>query len=525
MFPYLTVSFKEFKNVVLFKLHPLQYVRALIWYVVLFMVGIVLFRYCSGFIERLTGENVYAYWVYYSIVVGIYFMNTLTIALFSNVDRKVVERDEKFIGEIAVLIACHNSEEVLVHTIGNLVHTFLPEQIYVADNNNSPEPINTKTLDLCERTGVNYHYHPIGNKGNALNKTLDVIDSKYEYILTLDDDTLIPEDFSPDKSFFDDERVSSIGFGIKIKEKLTLSEKMADFEYKLNSIRGYVKNDTTDSFIVGIAGLWRRKIFHKIISMNPTAVKATFLGKHLGVYEAPHGEDSYNGVISRMMGYKQHVDIHNFVETYAPPRFFHNTGDLLCTTKNISGYNSLNHYSQRALRWYRSQLARIPYELYLLCTYNASSKDEIFLVKVLKQIKYRYNVLWKHLLLYFSFSLILTTYVVISSGFYMEWIYVHVGIYVFGILSNVIMNYVVFRNRQDLQVEPIVVLLYPFFTTYVTICRFMGMLGAFTFHIPFRTPFFFSFVYRLRETRRVATVGPAIKTAAESTGAGDLEVV
>ena len=492
MIPYLIISYKEFKNVFLFKLHPLRYLRAVFWYIILGIICYCAYLLYTSIFRTATIHDLW-YWIYYGFVTSIYFFNVLSIALFSNVKSRNIKKNEIFISEIAVLIACHNSEDVLPHTIKNILYTFKPEQIYIADNNNSIEPTNSKTKDICDKYHANYQYHPIGNKGNALNKTIDVIDKKYKYILTLDDDTLLPPDFSPNNEFFNDKRISSIGFGIKIKDKTTLSEKMADFEYKLNSLRDYVKNDTTNFFIIGIAGLWRRKIFHEIIAINPTAVKSTIFGKSIGCYEAPHGEDSYNGLISRMLGYKQKMDLDNFVETYAPPRFFYNCNDIMCKTQNISGYNSFSHYSQRALRWYRSQLTRLPYEFFLFFTFDASTNGNGLFMNTYMQIKYRYNFIWKYMLMYFAVALFINVFLLAYNGLYIEWILLHIAIYVFGVFSNTIINYVIFRNRPDLQIEKIVIFTYPIFTTYVTICRLIGILGAITFHIPFRTPFYFSF--------------------------------
>jgi len=498
MFPYLIISVSEFKKVFKLKLHPLRYLRALIWYAIIGVIAYYGYHFLSSKMNN-SEKNFYVSWIYYIFVISVYFFKTLSIAISSNIQPRFITKDEEFITDIAVLIACHNSEDILPNTLKNLLYTFLPEQIYIADNNNSPEPMNTNTIDVCNEYNVNYNYHPIGNKGNALNKTLDVINKKYKYILTLDDDTLLPEDFSPNKDFFDDEKVSSVGFGIKIKDKNTLSEKMADFEYKLNSLRDYVKNDTTNFFIIGIAGLWRREIFHKIISINPTAVKDRFCGKTLDCYEAPHGEDSYNGLISRLLGYKQMMDLNNFVETYAPPRFFYSYDDIFCNTKCISGYNSLNHYSQRALRWYRSHLSRLPYETFLFFTYNCCSKNDNLKTKIFKQIKYRFEFIWKNLIIYFTITLFMNMIGLILNGFFMKWVYIHVFSFILGVFSNSITNYIIFRNRPDLQVGKLVILLYPFFTTYVTLCRLAGFFGAITFHIPFRTPFYFSFLYQIKK--------------------------
>jgi len=328
----------------------------------------------------------------------------------------------------------------------------------------------------------------------SVNNALDIIDKKYKYILTLDDDTLLPENFTPNKEYFEDSRVSSIGFGIKMKDKNTYAEKLADFEYKLNSIRNYIKNNTSCSFIVGIAGLWRRNIFKKIININPTATKTFFFGKDVG-YESPYAEDSYNGIINRLLGYKKKTDIVNFVESYAPPRFFYNIDDFKKSC-NISGYNSLNHYSQRALRWYRSQLSQTPYELYLFFTYNATCEEDNIFIKIYKTIKYRLEVLWWIILIYFSGGMVINSYILVRNGAYMYWIYVHVCLYILGVLSGIIENYITLRDRNDLQITWDVILLYPFFTTFVAICRFIGLIGGLTYYIPFKSPFKYSFCKR-----------------------------
>ena len=498
MIPYLIVSLKEFKQVVLFKLPKEKYFRAFIWYILLAAIAYGLYISYS----YLYRETSFIFDLHdslkligFAFIISIYFVITLIIASTTNV--KAIDtdkpKDQDFIDQICVLIACHNSEDVVGDTLESALKTFRGEQLYVADNNNSPQPLNDETKKICERYGANYLYFPIGNKGNALKCALKIIDPKYKYVLTLDDDTLLPPHFNPNKKYFEeDETVSSIGFGIKMKDLNTMSEKLADFEYKLNSLRDYAKNDISTFFIVGIAGLWKRNIFDSIININPTSTKSYLLNKDLG-YESPYAEDSFNGLLSRLLGYKQKMDFDNFVESYAPPRFFYSWQDFCGTSGNISGYNSLNHYAQRALRWYRSQLNRLPQEIYLMLVYNAAHVNDNICVKIIKNIKYRLEVIWQIILLYFASGIIINSYFLLGQGEYMKWIYIHAGLYLFGILSNLVTNYIIFRNRPDLKISLSVILLYPLFTTFVAFCRMIGVIGALTYFIPFRTPFRYFF--------------------------------
>ncbi len=498
MIPYIIVSLKEFKQVILLKLPKEAYLRALIWYFILACIvyGLYLsYDYTFDFISYLVDLHDTVKFIILGLIVSIYFLITLLISLTIQVPAidKNKPKNQDFINEICVLIACHNSEDVIGNTLQSALKTFKGEQLYVADNNNSPEPLNDKTKKICENYGANYLYFPIGNKGNALKKALTIIDEKYKYVLTLDDDTLLPEYFNPNKKYFEeDERVSSIGFGIKMKDLNTMSEKLADFEYKLNSLKDYAKNSYTTFFIVGIAGLWKRPIFTKIINNNPTSSKTTFFNKYLG-YESPNGEDSYNGVISRLMGYKQKMDFDNFVESYAPPRFFYSFQEIFGKVENISGFNSLNHYSQRALRWYRKGLNRLPHEFFLFFTYNASSINNNFFMKIVNNISYRLSIIWKIIMLYFACGIAFNYYNLLANGDHIKWLIIHIGIYIFGIMSNFTTNFIIFRNRNDLKVEFKVLLIYPFFTTFISFCRMIGVIGDLTYFIPFKTPFTFKF--------------------------------
>lgn len=501
MIPFLIVSLKEFKKIFLCTYKPIIYFRAFIAYIILtglmyslyFGYYETVYVYLTDYVKNSDNKS-YFEWINFGVLVGIYLFISCVTIIFTKFPEKQKEKDTEQLSKVAVLITCHNSEDVIINTIEKALHTFLPEQIYIADNNNSPNPITDTMKNICQDYGINYLYFPVGCKGNAIKEALTLIDNKYKYIMTLDDDTLLPEDFNPTFSYFDNERVSSIAFGIKMIKKDNLSERFANFEYILNSLRFYFDNYTTNKFIIGIAGLWKRDILSYIINNNPTAMKASYLGKDLDVFQTPYGEDSFNGLINRLLGYKSMMDINNFVESYAPPRLFYTMNELLCrSTSHISGYNSLNHYSQRAMRWYRSPIVKIPSEIYLLLTYNASDSTDNLFHKIWKNVVYRLIIIFDMVLLYFAIFLAYNIVLLIKYEDYILWGIFQASIYVCGIINNCLINYYTLRNKPELQIGIDIVLLYPFFTGFVLICRFVGFVGALLWYIPFNTPLCYAF--------------------------------
>jgi hypothetical protein len=505
MIPHLILSYTEFKEVVCCNLHIETYARAFVSYsFIMFVIYLIYLMYVE--IEMFLDLILSKYSIQdimfifsFIFVISIYLIVTIFHAIFIKIKKlDNREKDIDFINQIAIIIPCHNSHDVIENTLKSVLQTFKPEAIYVSENNNSRRAPNHFTISICIKYNVNYNYFPIGNKGYALKMTLPKIDSKYKYIVTIDDDTLLGKNFNPDKSYFEDKKVSYISFGIKMKSIKTLAEEFANFEYIRNSINDYFKNRASTFFPVGIGCLWRREIFRKIINLNPTTVKTIFCKKIID-YEAPYAEDYFNGVINRFMGYKGVLDFNTFVESYAPPRFFYNLNELKCNNKNISGYNSLNHYKQRALRWYRSQLAKIPYELYLFFTYNCSSKNDSFFKKIYHNILYRLEFCWQTTLNYFAINIIYNSYYLLGNKMYGYWVAIHTGIFIFGILSNFIVNYITLRNRPDLQIRKKIIFLYPLFSTFVAFCGFIGAIGSLTYFIPFKSPFIYSFVYKIKD--------------------------
>mmetsp|Transcript_4648 Transcript_4648/g.6878 ORF Transcript_4648/g.6878 Transcript_4648/m.6878 type:complete len:219 (-) Transcript_4648:22-678(-) len=164
-----------------------------------------------------------------------------------------------------------------------------------------------------------------------------------------------------------------MGLGIKIKDKKYLSQQMADWEYKTISARWSVKSRLSGTAKMGL--VWRVDAFMYIYERNPARTRL------------PFGEDGWSGLIARQKGWHIIQDSNNFVETFAPTRFFYNLADLdlgcASAPTQISGYDATNMWKQRTLRWYRNCLKRVPLEFFLCLTYNVGS--------VTKNIFYRFH--------------------------------------------------------------------------------------------------------------------------------------
>eukprot|EP00521_Asterionellopsis_glacialis_P010317 CAMPEP_0195306664 /NCGR_PEP_ID=MMETSP0707-20130614/37315_1 /TAXON_ID=33640 /ORGANISM="Asterionellopsis glacialis, Strain CCMP134" /LENGTH=426 /DNA_ID=CAMNT_0040370885 /DNA_START=259 /DNA_END=1536 /DNA_ORIENTATION=- len=336
--------------------------------------------------------------------------------------------DENFLDDIAVIIPCHNSGDVLRATLNRALLHFEGSQIFVADNNKTPNPVDDSP-SITTELGCNYRYFSEPGKTKALYEIgSDLREIKsYKYFFLLDDDTLLPEKLSLSDEVFDDPKVAGLGLGIKIKDKNHLSQQMADWEYKLISTRWSVKSRLagTAKMAHGIAVVWRADAFMHIYERNPSRTRL------------PFGEDGWSGLIARQKGWRIIQDSNNFVETFAPTRFFYNLHDLdlgcASTPTQISGYDATNMWKQRTLRWYRNYLKRMPHEFLLCLTYNAGS--------VLKNICYRLDWIYGALLVYWSIG-IPTTFVCFSLGFISPFLFFGFSglVYTAGLVCCLIQN-------------------------------------------------------------------------------------
>ena len=194
MIPYLLITKNEFIKLITFKYSWKRYLFAFSWYS---MIGSGIYFH-NLILPNVSFVNYYDINIFVFIVLFLLITRGIFITLPNIKDKKI---NEEFRNQIAVIIACHNSEDVLPYTLGAAIKHFPPEAIYIADNN-KVIPTENKTEELCKDFGVNYIFTQVSNKTLALRNTVNYIDKKYKYLISMDDDTLFPNTFYLDKDTF-----------------------------------------------------------------------------------------------------------------------------------------------------------------------------------------------------------------------------------------------------------------------------------------------------------------------------------
>tara|TARA_Y100000389_G_scaffold204918_1_gene260785 strand:+ start:3938 stop:5380 length:1443 start_codon:yes stop_codon:yes gene_type:complete len=382
-----------------------------------------------------------------------------------------------------IIVACHCSENEIGATVSSLIKIFSSERIFIADNGKTVEPADN-TRDVVINNGLpseNYFYFSTPGKTSALlGVALEVKKTSldYEYICLIDDDTVLPDDFAINKNHFIDPYVAGVTFGIQVIQRNTLVEACGDWDYKTWCWRNYWRSKwTTLKFAVGIFVVWRKECFYKIYTKAPTRQPGGL----------PFGEDGHAGRIARMFGWKLRQDLNYTVSTYAPPILW--PPCFKHGPERTTGYGAVSMWKQRAYRWYRNYPRRIIYEFYIFFTYNCKPNPNAkyyYLKLIFKNIVYRIDYLYGWFLIFSAVNLVTTLYVYVSDRNYFLWFYVHLVFYFSGVLSNYFLNYIVLRNRPDLKVKPLILCIFPLFSTWMALARAFGFIGGILYYIPFK---------------------------------------
>ena len=470
MFPYLLVTEKEFLKVFTFGYSYKRYIFAVLWYSVI-ATGIYFHQYIIpnfGFVS----------YHHLNILVFLVLFIFLTRGLFTHVPNNSVsdqEMDEEFKGKIGLIIACHNSQDVLPFTLEAALKHFPAEAIYIADNN-KVVPTPNLSKEICEKYGVNYIFTQVSNKTRALRNTVKYINTKYSYLISMDDDTLFPAKFYINEDVFADEKIGCVGFGIRIKNKQNLIERCVDIEYKLYGYSCFSRNFGSGDFGVGIAYMMKKDLFTKCIDVNPCDGRL------------PFGEDGIQGVICRQNGYVVLQDLNNFFLTYCPDKLF-----TCGKSAAISGYDAGTLWKQRPLRWYRSGTIRLVLELSTIFTYNAKRVSDSMMTGLLRNLYYRYWKLLEGLMIFviISFPFILyDNFTNITISKLENFAILYILFPVMLAINMLILKYK-FRNKNDLKIDYIMVLVYPLFMKIKFLMNVFGFFSCLVFFIPFETYFGF----------------------------------
>lgn len=472
----------ELCEIINLKLSRKIYFRAFIYYIIL-----------ACFLYLLSYLNVYHLYILFvetkkSLIIVvinliIYIILIIIQTVFIKYPENGVENVESIVNNAIIIVACHCSQDEIGGTVKSLMTAFPPERIFIADNGKTVEPADN-TSEVVFNTGLpreNYFYFSTPSKTSALlgvalevNKT----DLDFQYISLIDDDTVIPDDFAINKHHFDDPHVAGVTFGIQVLQRNTLVEACGDWDYKLWCWRNYWRSKwITLKFAVGIFVVWRKECFYKIYTRSPTRQPGGL----------PFGEDGHAGRICRMLGWKIRQDLHYTVSTYAPPILW--PPCFKHGKERTTGYGAVSMWKQRAYRWYRNYPRRILFEMYIFFTYNCKPNPDAnyYYIKLLfKNIAYRVDYIYGWFLIFSALNIATTLYVCISDKNYELWFLVHIGLYITGVISGYIMNSIVLRNREDLQVERKILWVYPLFSSWVAMARAFGFIGGILYYIPFK---------------------------------------
>ncbi len=474
MIPFLLLTEKEFKKVFTFGYSYKKYIFAVLWYSMI-SVGIYYHQYIIPDFGFISFQHI-------NILVFMVLFIFLTRGLLTSVPDNSVsdkEMNEEFKNKIGIIIACHNSQDVLPYTLEAALKHFPAEAIYIADNN-KVIPTPNLSEEICKKYGVNYIYTQVSNKTRALRNTVKYIDNKYKYLISMDDDTLFPEKFYINEDVFADEKIGCIGFGIRIKNKKNLVERCVDIEYKLYSYSCYSRNFGSMDFGVGIAYMMKTDLFTKCIEINPCDGRL------------PFGEDGIQGVICRQNGYIVLQDLNNFFLTYCPDKLF-----TCGKSEAISGYDAGTLWKQRPLRWYRSGTVRLVLELSTIFNFNAKRTTDNMIVGILRNIYYRCWKLLEGLMIFIiiSFPFILYNNFAHLTISKLENFLMLYALFPVMLSLNMLMCKFKFRNKKDLKIDYTMLLVYPIFMKIKFLMNVFGFFSCIIFFIPFETYFGF---YNLR---------------------------
>lgn len=261
-----------------------------------------------------------------------------------------------------VIVAAHKAADSLRVMLPQVLKTFDPDCVWVADNGWKDDAAE----ELCNELGVHYLFNKVGNKCNALNECALRIRHDYgdevKNVVLLDDDTFLEDTFFIRHDLLANPKVGGYCIAIAVDrnvESYNLWEAAIDYEYRSISYSGQAAGTcTTMRFIHGICAVYKLDL---VLEMYP---------KNLSLPGGlPFGEDGYAGLDLRRAGYSMVQDNENICLSFCPTRLF----PPLTSTAREQGYGASSLWKQRGARWFLSWPRHFPSEIKFLFTYETGS--------------------------------------------------------------------------------------------------------------------------------------------------------
>lgn len=441
------------------KWHPNA--RAIIYYIALSLL--FFFMYVTGMLVHLWRVCEVRYFTRLSVMqlfFGLVQVFMFAYARWPAIDAPMTDKvnSPEYLKKIGVVIACHQSRDEIVRTCRGLLKFFPPENIIACDNANSPTPLDdTKEVLLQLHPDIKYHYIPEGHKSRALWEGCHIM-SHCEYIMHLDDDTQVPENFVFDPDIFADPATSGQSFGIMMFKNNRV-EKWVDMEFKIISQMRYWESIAhTTWFCHGMVGMWRRDRFMNILSLHP------FL---------PYGEDNWIGTSNLNSGWQLRQELRCNIYTYTPPVMC-----PACDNGRVQGYGASSIWKQRAYRWFTNQPRRLQHRVMQFIFYDVGHTvgNFIFRIQMYRHVfTIFYNMLYP----------IFVMHVIIYRQF-IAFAILKCFMYTIGVLGYGLINYGCWAHRPDIQVEFLTVLGMPFYQGwFLQACESFGHWRGVLYYIPF----------------------------------------
>lgn len=434
--------------------------RCIIWFVVLIPLVHVFVRiaYLTA-VEK--ADLVFSWMTMLKICIlgTLYQMTQLVLAPWPDKDGAFVN-DRGYTSRIGCVVACHKSAGEIVISVRSLLRHLRPEHIVIADNGNSADPLDDTEERLKELDpDIVYVWVPVGHKTNALWVGVNRLPGMVDYVMLIDDDTVVPTDMVLDESYFDDPGVSGVSFGISMNQT-GIVEKMVDMEFKVMSQqRLFHSYYSTVWFNHGIIGIWRRNVLTETLREHPCL---------------PFGEDQWNGTINLLKNLRMRQELRSYVLTYAPPVLFPVSGG------REQGYGAASLWKQRAERWFVNAPRRTLQRIYLLFFYRHPTflGNLVFRILSIEHILTIYTNLQTPLFLAFVVWSAERSTLMRLAGFILIRTAIHQ-------VEALYLNFVLWRHRPDVQVDLIVCLLWPAYQFLLQCMFYYGHWRCLLYYIPF----------------------------------------
>jgi hypothetical protein len=188
---------------------------------------------------------------------SIYFLPLLFIPLEIE-SGKQFKNDPKYLNRIGVVIPCHKSADEIGAVVKQIIKYIPPGNVVICDNGNFDWPKdNTFEVVKAVHPDIVYTFTSQGHKTRALWTGCHRLPRHCEYIMHIDDDTMISDNFVFDESHFTTkgaENVVAVAF-LRQAHRMNRCTNFIDFWYKITDhFHATQAHITTRCFVPGPAG-------------------------------------------------------------------------------------------------------------------------------------------------------------------------------------------------------------------------------------------------------------------------------